>query len=808
MGRVLALLKPLSKLHNPWTYRALAVLLVVSTTASGGYMIVQKFRRQPAEGTPTKKVVTGLPGGETPASDLAAAALQPPTTLAPSSSLAPPSTTAPNSSKYGDYGQYSYGSGSSGDADSAPVNPYRQVSSETEQPTTAPPTNPYGYGGYGSTGEASPAEVQAAGAEPANQPPLNPYAISDDSSADPTGAAVPETAETASSPAAAPPTEAPIANQPPASPYGAAVSEAVADSDPSAGYANPYAQAVPTTAPPTTAPVEQPSPAGSPSAIPLPPNTLSASSQIAPSQMDSAPSYGAAAANPAPGNSLQPLDASPAPLGGSALGSAATSSSLAPQSLSGMNTVAGEGVGIPGDRHLEGLQAPAITIEKIAPPEVQIGKQATIELRVRNVGQTPAANVVVTDHVPRGATLVDAKPEYTRSGDGGLAWNLGTMQPGTEVAIQMQIMPQSEGEIGSVAQVAFAAQATSRSVCTRPLVSIEHTAPPKVMIGQPLTVAITVSNPGTGAATGLVIEEDVPEGLVHAAGSELEYEIGTLRPGETKRLELSLKADKAGIIENTILVRGEGNLSASHRLQIEVVAPQLQVDVNGPKKRFLQRQATYTVQVANPGTAAARDVELVAFLPRGMKFVETDSQGQYDPQQHAVFWSLEELPAAKTGAVTFVTVPVEAGEQRLRVEGKADLGLAVANEQTVQVDAAAELRHTITDLSDPIEVGSATAYEIRVTNTGTKTATNVRVAAVVPAEMKLISGEGPTQGAPEGQQIVFQPLPRLNPQEEAVFKVHAQGLRPGDHIIRVQLASDEWPTPVSREESTRVYEDQ
>jgi uncharacterized repeat protein (TIGR01451 family) len=194
-------------------------------------------------------------------------------------------------------------------------------------------------------------------------------------------------------------------------------------------------------------------------------------------------------------------------------------------------------------------------------------------------------------------------------------------------------------------------------------------------------------------------------------------------------------------------------------------------------------------------------------LPRGMKFIETDSQGQYDTQQHAVFWSLEELPAAKTGAVTLVTVPVEAGEQKLRVEGRADLGLATANEQVVQVDAAAELRHTVTDLSDPIEVGSETAYEIRVTNAGTKTATNVRLGAVLPAEMKLVSGEGPTKAMVEGQRVVFEPVARLNPQEEAVFKVYAQGLRPGDHLIRVQLASDEWPTPVSREESTRVYED-
>src|SRR5262249_33721259 len=160
-----------------------------------------------------------------------------------------------------------------------------------------------------------------------------------------------------------------------------------------------------------------------------------------------------------------------------------------------------------------------------------------------------------------------------RGADGSLVWNVGTMQPGEEGQITLQVMPQSEGEIGSTAHVSFAAAATSRSICTRPQLAIEHSAPPKVLIGESLTVGIAVSNPGTGPATGVIIEEDVPPGLAHVAGSQLEYEVGTLRPGESKRLELSLKAEKAGVVQNVIHVRGDANLAAQHAVQIEVVAP-------------------------------------------------------------------------------------------------------------------------------------------------------------------------------------------------------------------------------------------
>ena len=462
---------------------------------------------------------------------------------------------------------------------------------------------------------------------------------------------------------------------------------------------------------------------------------------------------------------------------------------------------------MPGERQLEGPQQPAIAIEKFAPAEIQVGKPAVFEMLVRNTGQVPAQNVVITDHVPTGTELVEARPQPQQAADGSLVWNLGTMQPGDEVAIAIQVMPQTEGEIGSTAHVTFAAAATCRSICTRPQLAIEHTAPPKVLIGESLTVGITVSNPGTGPATGVIIEEDVPDGLSHVAGGQLEYEVGTLRPGESKRLELSLKAEKAGLIQNTIHVHGDASLAGQHTVQIEVIAPQLSIDVEGPKRRFLERQATYTLSIANPGTAPAHDVELAAFLPRGMKFVDTDSQGQYDPAQHAVFWSLEELPPSKAGAVKLTTLPIEPGEQRLRIEGRAGLGLAAEGEQLVQVEQSAELVHAVNDVEEVIEVGSETTYEIRVTNTGTKAATNVRVAALLPTEMQALGGEGPTRAEGDAQKVIFEPLARLNPQEEVIFKVQVQGLKPGDHIVRVQLASDEWPTPVTREESTRVYED-
>ena len=125
--------------------------------------------------------------------------------------------------------------------------------------------------------------------------------------------------------------------------------------------------------------------------------------------------------------------------------------------------------GVPGERQMEGMQAPSVALEKLAPAEVQVGKLATFETRVRNVGQIAAHEVIVTDHVPRGTRLEATTPQATEAADGTLTWNLGTMQPGDEIAISLQVTPEEEGEIGSVAQVGFAGKATARTISTRPL---------------------------------------------------------------------------------------------------------------------------------------------------------------------------------------------------------------------------------------------------------------------------------------------------------------------------------------------------
>ncbi len=476
-------------------------------------------------------------------------------------------------------------------------------------------------------------------------------------------------------------------------------------------------------------------------------------------------------------------------------------------SMSSAASVNMEGFGRPGDKKLEGAQTPSVTIQKIAPPEIQVGKPAKFEIIVRNTGPVMAENVEVIEAVPQGTTLVSTNPQTQTGQRGEILWKVGELKPAEEAKLQVELMPVAEGEIGSVAVVQFRSSASVRTIATKPELALELNSPKQVMIGGDITVGIKITNPGTGAAEKIVLHEVVPPGFQHPAGGELEFDVGTLKPGESRQLELTLHAVQAGTFGNTISVSGEANLRAEQTAQVQVIAPALEVAINGPGLRYLERQAKYSVSVNNPGTAPAKDVELVTRLPKGMQFVDASDKGHYDAGSHSVVWSLAELPAGQAGSVTLTTMAAEPGEQRLRGEGRAAGGLSHTTEETTIVEGVAAVLFTVVDVDDPVEVSGQATYEIKVVNQGSKAASRVMIGALLPPELKPVSAEGPAQHRIDGQRVIFEAMPRLAPKADITYRIVAQAVSPGDSRIKVQVQTDDMNEPVTKEESTRVYKD-
>lgn len=513
------------------------------------------------------------------------------------------------------------------------------------------------------------------------------------------------------------------------------------------------------------------------------------------------PPSGAVSAPPVSGNgaTVPNFPSNPAGLGNNA--------NLVRDSLPGTGPALA-GAGVPGKSELEGVQIPALSIEKIAPREIQIDQPTEFKIVVRNVGKVAANEVKVTDQVPRGAQFVKAVPEANRNAGGALLWELGTLKPGEERAIALTLQPKQTGEIGSVAQVTFATPASMRVLVTKPQLAVEHSGPAKVMIGDRVPLAITIRNLGNGPAKDVIVQETVPPQLKFAEDfNELEYEIGTLSPGQSRKVNLNLSAAQIGRFRNTILVSGQGGLHAEHQIDMEVVAPQLTLSSDGPNRRYVKRNATHQFSVRNTGTAIATNLDLVTKLPRGIRFVSANNQGQYDPGSNSVYWSLDRLNVGQAASVELTTTPAEVGEQNIEFVATADLDQKATFRQPLVVEDLIELFFEIDDVDDVIEVGSETRYRLRLMNQGSVTATNIQLTFSAEQGIRPVSIDNRLAGEVRGQEVIFAPLTEIRPGEEIVTFITATAAAPGEHRVVARLQADQREMNVRKEESTRVYAD-
>ncbi|MEZ6136771.1 MAG: hypothetical protein R3C53_17895 [Pirellulaceae bacterium] len=488
------------------------------------------------------------------------------------------------------------------------------------------------------------------------------------------------------------------------------------------------------------------------------------------------------------------------------IGRTASIASRAPNSLAAL--VSNQ----PGNRYLDGSQNPVMLIQKRAPEEIQVGKKATFVITVRNAGNATAHKVTVVDSVPRGARFEGASPDITPSAEGLLTWELGEMAAGDERTISLQITPEVQGEVGSVASVHFAAQASVRTVATLPKIEISVEASPEVMIGGAQSVTVTMKNTGTGVARNVRLEADIPPQLKHESGyDQLDAPIGDMRPHEIIQRTLSAAAIAPG--QGQVLLRAvsDDGVMAEESVGIDVKAPQLAASITGPKLRYLERQATYQITVVNNGTAAATDLEFVVRLPAGLKYISNSlpNYSNYDPNTHSLTIGLSELPPNTPAKLDVSVLPVDLGSQVITFAANGALNVSAESQFQVQVDGLAELAFTIGQDNGTIETGATSTDSVQVTNIGNKPDKNVQLMVQLPNGTELVEVDAPgVEYRAQGTQLVFAPIAEMRNKDQATFRFEVRHNQAGNQVVRTQLTSENWPVAVVKEEGTLVYNDQ
>jgi uncharacterized repeat protein (TIGR01451 family) len=463
----------------------------------------------------------------------------------------------------------------------------------------------------------------------------------------------------------------------------------------------------------------------------------------------------------------------------------------------------------PSNDNPTGRQEPAVSLEWIGPPVARVGEPVVYQLLVKNICGTKVHHVSVQAVVPKGTTVSATEPKSTTKDD-LLVWELGTLEPRQESRLDIQLVPGSTGAVNCQAFITITGGSAAHFEVREPKLTVKATAPAKAVVGDPATVTLTIHNPGDATAERVKVQATLSDGLQSLQGQKVEFQLDSLPAKESRTVLIPCGAKVAGEQTCTALVSAEPKLSAEDKVSIEVQCPKLEVAVAGPGMRYLDRHAALTFKVTNPGTAAAEGVMLVDQIPQGFKIINATEGGRHDFVARTVTWSLGKIEAGGSKEVNLELVAVNPGEHRNLVSVTAARGLHAEGELLTRVEGLPALLMDLIDVDDPVEVGADTSYEIRVTNTGTKTETNLQLTCTLPDKMEFRAAKcgAPINHHVEGREVIFDPLPKLAPRADVIYRVSVRGVDAGDLRFQARMKADGLTVPVLKEESTRVYGDE
>jgi uncharacterized repeat protein (TIGR01451 family) len=453
-----------------------------------------------------------------------------------------------------------------------------------------------------------------------------------------------------------------------------------------------------------------------------------------------------------------------------------------------------------------GRQEPAISLEWIGPPQAKVGRAADFSIAVRNVCSIAVQQVMVRVRIPPGMAVTATEPKANAEGN-VLQWDLGSLAAKQEKILQLRIVPDGKGVLGCQAWVTFTGSSAMRLKVTEPKLALKASGPQKVLVGDAATFVLTVMNPGDGPAEQVKIHALLADGLEHPRGKTVDFEVGNLAPGESRSVQVICGTKTGGDQKCEGFAEAEGDLKAQDQCSVNVIMPRLDLEASGPKLRYLDRKAIYTFKITNPGDAPASNVTLSDVIPPGFKFNAASDGGRNDFSTRTVSWFLGEIGPAQTKEVKLEVVAINPGEHRHKVTALAARGLKVDGEVMTRVEGLSAILLEVVDTEDPIEVGAETSYEIRITNTGSKTETDIKLVCMIPDKMQFKSAQGPVHYHDQGKEISFEPLPKLAPRADAIYRIHVKALAPGDVRFKAQITSTNLVEPVIEMESTRIYED-
>ncbi len=329
----------------------------------------------------------------------------------------------------------------------------------------------------------------------------------------------------------------------------------------------------------------------------------------------------------------------------------------------------------------------SLEVTKSGPDSAILCDPIEYRIVVKNVGESEACDVVVTDDLPEGLRTLDGETKVTgRAGD---------LEPGEAKEMSFKVRASGTGTYRNqaVAAAEGGARVQSGVVATEvgtPALVVTKTGPKKRFVNRPITYTIKVCNNGDMDSKNTMLHDNLSNAVQFKSASDggslqngrIAWSLGTIQPGKCKTVQATVIAKKKGDVTSMAVAQAycaEGSDTAA--VAIEGIPALLLecIDTDDPVE--VGNKVIYEIRVTNQGSADAANVQVVAKMPDELEFVSASGATKGKHAGNTVtFEPVKSLAANAVATWKVVAKGTKAGDVRFAVELTADQLTKPANE--------------------------------------------------------------------------------------------------------------------------------
>ena len=447
------------------------------------------------------------------------------------------------------------------------------------------------------------------------------------------------------------------------------------------------------------------------------------------------------------------------------------------------------------------LGAPSIEVETFGPRQIGINKPANYEVVVKNNSSSPAERILVGINLPewvevQNVNLTSGNKEITDGKNKArLVWTIDRIEAGrTQTATILAVPRKAEGFDVGVEWTLVPRSGKANVVVTEPRLQMSISGPADVEFGEVARYLVTIRNPGTGTAENVTVK--LPESL----GGERQV-LGDIKAGAEEVFQVELLARTAGELSLMAAATADGEISTNSERKITVRRAKLDVTIEGPAMKYSGDVGHYTVTMANGGDAAANNLMAAVALPAGAKYISgIDS---VTPIEDGVRWQVGPLEPGQKRSYKIQCQLNGSGD--LQIECGVKQGdLAASAACVTLVETVADLVLEVEDPRGPLPTNKNVPYLVKIRNRGSRSAKSVELVVQFSEGIEPNSAEGHQHRIVPGQ-VLFSPIPVIEPGQEVSYEVTAAAHQQGTHIFRAQLTCNDSDSREIAEGTTRFF---